>query len=231
MLVSLVADRDDRLVELVAALDRHGARTRRIAPSDVTRMVTNRSDVILLDSSLPYDAGIVLCRKIRSMCDVPIVMISERAAHADRIQGLRAGADYYVSPPCYLDELIASLFAASRPRGQMNDHGSRKLGNGRVGDIELDVERMRVAVGGVTIELTKKEFQLLAVIFGEDGGVCPREKLAAAVWGLPEEQVRDSIQVLMSRLRAKLGHDRIRTERSVGYRLAARPADQEILPR
>jgi DNA-binding response OmpR family regulator len=96
--------------------------------------------------------------------------------------------------------------------------------NNRVGDIEIDIERMKVTVAGVATELTKKEFQLLAVIFGEDGEVCSREKLATEVWGRPEEEVYDSIQVLMSRLRAKLGSERIKTVRSVGYRIVA-PSD------
>lgn len=222
MRILLVVDQDDyQSAELVAALERRGARTHRATPSELSWSLFREADVVLLDPCLSHESAITICREIRSTFDIPIVIISDRAQRADRIGGLRAGADHYVVRPYHLDELIANIVAATRPRGRVAEKASSRLRNNRAGDIEIDVERMKVTVAGVAAELTKKEFQLLAVILGEDGAVCSRGKLATEVWGRPEEEVYDSIQVLMSRLRAKLGHERIKTVRSVGYRIVA----------
>lgn len=222
MRILLVVDQDNyQSTELIAALERRGAQTHRVMPNGLSWALIREADVMLLDPCLPHEEAITICREVRSSFDIPIVIISDRTQRADRIGGLRAGADHYVVRPYHFDELIAKLVAAARPRGRAADRTPGQLKNNRVGDIEIDVERMKVTVAGVATELTKKEFQLLAVIFGEDGAVCSREKLATEVWGRPEDEVYDSIQVLMSRLRAKLGRERIKTVRSVGYRVVA----------
>ncbi|MBO0874444.1 MAG: response regulator transcription factor [Pseudonocardia sp.] len=205
----------------MGALERRGAQTHRAMPNGLTWALIHEADVMLLDPCLSYEEAIAICREVRSTFDIPIVIISDRTQRADRIGGLRAGADHYVERPYHLDELIAKIVAATRPRGRTVDRTPGRPKKNRVGDIEIDFERMKVTVAGVDTELTKKEFQLLVVIFGEEGGVCSREKLATDVWGRPEEEVYDSIQVLMSRLRAKLGRERIKTVRSVGYRVVA----------
>jgi DNA-binding response OmpR family regulator len=225
MRILLVVDRDNyQSAELIAALERRGAQTHRVTANTLSSALIREADVILIDASLSHDEAIIICREVRAAFDIPIVIISDRAQRADRIGGLRAGADHYIVRPFYLDELIAKILAATRPRGRAVERMPGQPKNNRVGDIEIDIERMKVKVAGVATELTKKEFQLLAVIFGEDGAVCSREKLATEVWGRPEEEVYDSIQVLMSRLRAKLGSERIKTVRSVGYRIVA-PSD------
>lgn len=225
MRILLVVDRDNyQSAELIAALERRGAQAHRVTANTLNSALIREADVILIDASLPHDEAIMICRDVRAAFDIPIVIISDRAQRTDRIGGLRAGADHYIVRPFHLDELIAKIVAATRPRGRAVERMPGQPKSNRVGDIEIDIERMRVTVAGVATELTKKEFQLLAVIFGEDGAVCSREKLATEVWGRPEEEVYDSIQVLMSRLRAKLGSERIKTVRSVGYRIVE-PSD------
>jgi hypothetical protein len=94
----------------------------------------------------------------------------------------------------------------------------------RVGEITVDIRTLKVTVGDKPVELTKKEFQILALLATEEGAMCSREKIAAEAWGLPDSDVHDSIHVLVSRLRAKLGRERIRTVRSIGYQLVAAEA-------
>jgi DNA-binding response OmpR family regulator len=220
MRILLVADlKCFKLPELAAALYRRGAVTFRLPPTRLTRAATHDADLIILDLGLPYHESVAICREVRTMSEIPIIMISDRSQRTDRIQALRAGADDYVAHPYDLDELIARIIAATRPRGRTRGSLSTKLANGNFGDIEIDLERMRVTIAGKVTELTKKEFQMLALIAGEGGDVCPRMKLATQVWGRTEREVYDSIQVLMSRLRAKVGHERIKTVRSVGYQL------------
>jgi DNA-binding response OmpR family regulator len=219
MRILLVADLNNvQLLELAVALDRRGAVTFHIPPVQVTRAVMEERDFILLDPGLPYHESIGLCDEVRAMSDIPIMMISNRTERADRIRALQAGADDYVTCPYDLREVIARIIAVTRPRGRRRDEEPRRSYD-FLDDMQIDPERMRVTVSGAITELTKKEFQMLTLIAGAEGAVCPREKLAIAVWGRPEEEVSDSIHVLMSRLRSKIGQGRIETVRSVGYQL------------
>jgi DNA-binding response OmpR family regulator len=220
MRVLLVADLQCfKLRELAATLTRRGAVTFSIPPARLDRAAMHEADVILLDPGLPHHESIAICHEVRAMSDTPLIVISDRTERADHIRGLQAGADDFVTFPYDFRELITRVIAATRPRGRTRDEASRRLSYDYVGDMHIDLERMRVTVAGATIELTKKEFQMLALIASEDGAVCSREKLAREVWGRPEGEVSDSIQVLMSRLRAKVGQARIKTVRSVGYQL------------
>lgn len=210
-------------VELATSLGKLGVQMYDVTRTDLDWTAIRDIEVILLDPGLSRDESIAICLEARLASDIPIIMISDRAERVDQLEGFRAGADHYVVEPYHLDELIAKIVAVTRTRSRAaDDRTSSQLKTGSVGDMEIDVERMKVTVAGVTTELTKKEFQILAVIIGENGAVCSREKLAAEVWGRPESEVYDSIQVLMSRLRVKLGRDRIETVRSVGYRIAGR---------
>jgi DNA-binding response OmpR family regulator len=220
MRVLLVANPEKfRLAELETALERKDAVTVSVPPASLTRAATQAADIMILDPGLPNQESMSICRKVRASSDISIIMISDSSEKADEIRGLRSGADYYVTYPYDFDELVAKIIAATRPRGHLRNGLSRQLTKGHFGDITIDLERMQVTVAGVAAELTKTEFQILTLIAGADGAVCPREKLATQVWGRPEEEVYESIQVMISRLRAKVGHERIKTVRSVGYQL------------
>lgn len=206
--------------ELVAALGRRGARISHVTRSDLSWPIIRDADIVLLCPRLSGEECSGICSEVRYISDIPIIMISDRAEGVDPLEGFRAGADHYIGRPRHLDELVAKIIATTRPRGGTNDQIWARPKTRRIGDIEIDVERMTVSVAGAATELTKKEFQLLMSIIRENGAACPREKIAAEVWGRPEAEVCDSIQVLMSRLRAKLGRDHIKTVRNVGYRIA-----------
>lgn len=225
MRILLVADHySDHSAELMATLGKHGVRTYQMMRDDLSWPAVHDADVIILGPTLSCDDNIAICREIRFISDAPIIVISDQAGVTDQVKGLRAGADHYITRPYHFDELVAKIMAATRPRGRAGDRISSRPKITQVGDIEINAELMKVTVAGLDIALTKKEFQLLMAITREDGATCPREKLAAEVWGRPEAEVYDSIQVLMSRLRAKLGHGRIQTVRHVGYRIAATTA-------
>lgn len=225
MRILLVADRySDYSAELMATLGKHGARTYQMMRDDLSKPAVHDADIILLGPTLSHDDSIAICREIRSISDTPIIVISDQAEVTDQVKGLRSGADHYITRPYHFDELVAKIMAATRPRGRADDRISSRPEITQVGDIEINPELMKVTVAGLDIELTKKEFQLLMTITREEGATCPREKVAAEVWGRPEAEVYDSIQVLMSRLRAKLGRGRIQTVRHVGYRIAATTA-------
>jgi DNA-binding response OmpR family regulator len=220
MLVLLVADLHCfKLREFAATLTKRGALTLSIPPAHLTGAAMHEADAILLDPGLPYHESIGICHEVRTMSDMPIIMVSDRTERADHIRGLQAGADDYVAWPYDIHDLVTRVIAATCPPGRTRDGMSRRLSYDYVDDMQIDPERMRVTIDGATIELTKKEFQMLTLIASEGGAVCSREKLATEVWGRPEEEVSDSIQALMSRLRAKIGQKRIKTVRSVGYQL------------
>jgi DNA-binding response OmpR family regulator len=204
---------------LIETLSRHGILTYLISPENLTQDLINDPDIVLvLDDGLPYDKAVAICRQVRMDSGVPIIMMSNRSDRNSRINGLRSGADDYVTTSCPDDEIIAKIFTITRRHGR--ERAAGRLEPGDPDEMTIDLNRMRVTVGDRRVELTKKEFQVLLLIASEDGAVCSRQKIAADVWGRPESEVSDSIQVIMSRLRAKLGHERIETVRGVGYRLA-----------
>jgi DNA-binding response OmpR family regulator len=221
--------RSDGLIE---TLSRHGILTYLISPENLTPDIIGDPDVILvLDERLPYDKAVAHCRQIRMDSSIPIIMMTNRSDRNSRVNALRSGADDYVTTPSDDDEIIAKIFAVAGRRGRERTPGRSEPGD-RLDDMTIDLNRMRATVGDKTVELTKKEFQTLLLLAGADGAVCSREKIAAEVWGRPESDVYDSIQVVMSRLRAKLGHERIETVRSVGYQLAApgsQPRERQLL--
>jgi Transcriptional regulatory protein, C terminal len=144
------------------------------------------------------DIILTVREKIRIDSDVPVIAVSD-------------------ATPCGLADTLAKIVAAAGSKDHSRVSAQPEVV--RVGDITVGIKNFKVTVGDKPVELTKKEFQILALLATEEGAMCSREKIAAEAWGLPESDVYDSIHVLVSRLRAKLGHERIRTVRSIGYQL------------
>jgi DNA-binding response OmpR family regulator len=172
-------------------------------------------DVALVDVMLPELDGFEVVRRIRTESGIPIILITARGEEAQRIAGLEIGADDYVVKPFSAPEVVARVRAQlRRARGQIA--GQEPL---RIGDVVLDAEARRVAVDGEEVDLTRREFDLLAALLRDPGRVHTREGLLEQVWGSPYLQPK-TVDVHVAALRRKLGAAlRISSLRGVGYRL------------
>jgi DNA-binding response OmpR family regulator len=179
-------------------------------------------DIILLDVMLPGRSGIDVCEAIRDAgVASPVIMLSAMDTVADRIRGLRAGADDYVVKPYSFDELIARIdgLASRKTRGTQ----SRPKTLLNHGTISLDRETVRVARSGNRIDLTAKEFGILELLLERPGTVVSRERILNIVWGYHADPLTNVVEVYIGRLRRKLdefGPLSIETVRGFGYRMA-----------
>ncbi len=179
-------------------------------------------DMILLDVMLPGRSGIQVCENIRGAGNTtPVIMLSAMDNVADRVRGLRAGADDYMVKPYSFDELIARIdalmarnarMAPSNSEPQIFTHGS----------LVLDRSTARVTRDGNRIDLTAKEFGILKLLLERPGSVVSRERILNSVWGINADPLTNIVEVYISRLRRKLdqhGPETIETVRGFGYRL------------
>jgi DNA-binding response OmpR family regulator len=183
-----------------------------------------KPDLVVLDLGLPERDGIEVTRELRRTSNVPIVMLTARGEEADRIVGLEIGADDYVVKPFSPKELVA------RVRAVLRRTASAVAGAGgteilRVSDVEVDIARMRVRVGGRGVDLTPTEFQLLATFAREPGRVFTRGQLLDAVHGVAFESYERAIDAHVKNIRRKIepvpGQPRyLLTVHGVGYRFA-----------
>jgi len=171
--------------------------------------------LVVLDIGLPGIDGFEVCRTMRAHSKVPIVMLTARDEEPDRVAGLELGADDYVSKPFSPRELAARIKAILRRAD--NRHPEAILTSG---EIELHRDARDVSVGGEPIELTSKEFDLLACFLEHPGIVLSRERLLDLVWGMTYPGGTRTVDVHVAQLRRKLGHsESIRTVRGSGYKL------------
>ncbi len=222
----LYVEDDDRLARLTAEyLTSHGLEVHVVTRGDtaVSEVLRLRPDVVLLDLMLPGADGMDVCRGLRARVDVPIIMVTARSDAADRVIGLEGGADDYVVKPFHSRELLARIRAqARRGRGEAGPRTERI----EVGDLVVDLGARTVTVGGQPVLLTTKEFAVLVALAQRPGRVLDRERLLELIHGTPEEAFERSIDVIISRLRAKLGDDPrnprlLKTVRGAGYTLSA----------
>lgn len=172
-------------------------------------------DLTILDLGLPQVDGMTLLKALRARGDeMPILIASARDTVRDRIAGLEAGADDYVLKPFDLDELIARVRALLRRHA---GSGSPLL---RCGALSLDPAKRVVTLDNAEVELSPREFGLLEALMQRPGTVMSREKLEESVYGWGEEVASNAIEVHLHHLRRKLGAQRIRNVRGVGYRIA-----------
>jgi DNA-binding response OmpR family regulator len=175
-------------------------------------------DLIVLDVMLPNLDGLTVCRLIRRESEVPIILLTARGTETDKIIGLETGADDYVVKPFSLGEFLARVRAALR-RGASGAADKELVSN----DISLDLVSRKAFRGAEEMQLTPREFTLLATLIRNIGAVLTRDLLLAVVWG--DDYVGDprTVDVHIRWLREKIEQDpsdpeRIRTVRGVGYR-------------
>ncbi len=191
---------------------------------DALRLIEqDRPDFILLDINLPGMDGFHLCQEIRSICDVPIVMLSARDSEVDKVRGLEMGADDYITKPFSHLELLARVRAVVRRyQNQMPSVGEVF----ESGNLKIDYASRTVSVGGEQVRLTPTEYSLLFHLSRNAGRVLPHQTLLAKVWGREYTDEIDYLKVYIRRLRQKLEGDpemigRIVSERGVGYKFVA----------
>ncbi|MGI8610021.1 MAG: response regulator transcription factor [Candidatus Dormibacteria bacterium] len=180
---------------------------------------TGEYDVIILDLMLPGVPGLEVCRRIRAGGDkTPILMLTARTSIEDRVVGLDAGADDYLTKPFAFAELLARVRALGR-REAPGGVGNRMT----VGEISLDLKTREVWRGKDLVELTPKEFALLEYFMRHPNQVLSGQQIADHVWSYEFDGLTNRVAVYVSYLRRKLGdgsgHNPIQTVHGVGYRL------------
>jgi DNA-binding response OmpR family regulator len=178
-------------------------------------------DLVLVDLGLPDLDGLEVCRRLRQSSDVPIIVISARSEESDRVLALHVGADDYLIKPFGIRELIARMEAVSRRYRPASDHGvPAPEAHGR-GQLRVDPRSRQVSVFGAPVRLTRKEFDLLALLMEDWGAVVRREVIINRVWDGNWLGSTRTVDSHVSALRRKLsGAVVIETVRGVGFRLA-----------
>ena len=217
MHILVVEDEDSIAEPLVEGLRREGFEVTRVA-NGTDALEAAACDLVLLDLRLPDVDGLDVCRKLRERSRVPIIIVTARGEESDRVVGLELGADDYLVKPYGLRELIARIRAVSRRAAGAGATGEPL----RVGGLEVD-ERARVArLDGAELELTPKEFDLLAALVRDPGAAVTRQRLLADVWQTTWYGSSKTIDVHVAALRKKLGDPHwIETVRGIGFRLRA----------
>ena len=215
MHILVVEDEDAIADPLVAGLRREGYDVSRTATGEGA-LGASPADLVLLDLRLPDIDGLDVCRQLRERSRVPIIVLTARGEEADRVVGLELGADDYVVKPYGLRELIARIRAVTRRAGSFDG----TVGPLRAGELEVDERARRATLAGRELELTPKEFELLAALARDPGAAISRQRLLAEVWQTSWYGSSKTIDVHVAALRRKLGDSGwIETVRGVGFRL------------
>ena len=180
---------------------------------------TERPDLVVLDLGLPELDGLDVTRALRAESAVPIVMLTGRSEESDKLVGLELGADDYVTKPFSPKELVARVRAVLR----RTERPATKSEVVTVGDVTLDLPRMKTAVAGRAVDLTPTEFQLLAALAAEPGRVFTRAQLLDTIRGVAFESYERAIDAHVKNIRRKLEADPrepyyLQTAHGVGYR-------------
>jgi len=215
----LVVEDDARVARLVArGLTEAGHRVDLAEDGDegLARAESSAYDLIVLDVMLPQLSGIEVAREVRrAKVKTPILMLTARDAVPDRVLGLDAGADDYLTKPFALEELLARVRALGR---RANDSMNEVL---QVGDLTLDIQRHEARRGEQSVELTAKELELLAYLMRNAGRVLTKAQIVDHVWGYDSEATSNVVEIYIHYLRDKIDRDvarpLIRTIRGVGY--------------
>ncbi|NLA65102.1 MAG: response regulator transcription factor [Leucobacter sp.] len=217
----LIVEDDDRLADaLEAFLGRAGYVTTRVAEGAAAlEQLGADTEVVLLDLGLPDMDGLDVCRRIRGISGVPIIIATARSQVEERIKGLHAGADDFVVKPYDVRELMARIEAVTRrTRTAVVEHGTPQVLE--LDDLRIDFANRKVSMGGGSVELTPKEYEIVAVLARYPGVVVPSDRIIREVWGTDWTGYKRSLEVHLGSIRRKFGRDSlIANVRGVGYRL------------
>lgn len=232
----LIVDDEQPIVDiLVYNLQKEGYNTLE-ANDGVTAVdiaLNKKPDLILLDIMLPKMDGLTVCKKIRTKYNMPILMLTAKNEEIDKILGLELGADDYITKPFSVRELMARVKANLRKvdskfEESMQDKYDTDIVNKekviKIGDLEIDLEKIEVRVDGKSIDITLKEFDVLKYLALKNGQAVTREELLKNVWGYDFIGDERTVDVLVRRLRQKIKEDTaspkiLGTKRGIGYYL------------
>lgn len=182
-------------------------------------------DFVLLDVNLPDMSGFEVCAKLRAMnVATPIIMVTARDEVADRIMGLKGGADDYLAKPFAFEELLARMDAVKRRMERPTTSPLQADGSLTVGDLHFDPRTMTLTRAGTPVQLTVKEMGVLRLLMESPGTVISRSEILRVVWGVEDDPLTNIVEVYLSRLRRKLhslGPPVVENVRGFGYRLTA----------
>lgn len=221
----LIVDDEQRIIDLATMyLEKEGYTVRSATDglNGYRQIVETQPALVILDLMLPGMDGLEVCRKVRATSDVPIIMLTARSDDIDKIVGLELGADDYLTKPFNPRELLARVKAIMR-RTQRADSAPAG-GSVSVGNVTIHPDRRAVEVGGRSVDLRMKEFDLLLLLARNIGKVFTRERLLEVVWGYDFAGETRTVDVHIAHLRHKLDGmtPTIETVWGVGYKLEAR---------
>jgi DNA-binding response OmpR family regulator len=217
--VALVVEDDDAIGALVGAyLEQAGFQVVRECTGAGALHAAEREQLrfVVLDLGLPDVDGFELCRRLRGLADIPILIVTARDEEADRIIGLELGADDYLTKPFSPRELVARVRAVLR-RTEPDPVDAQLID---LGELCIDLRSRNVTFAGAAVELRTLEFELLAELARHAGQVVTRDRLLDSVWGLSFAGGTRTVDVHVAQVRKKLGRPQlIQTVRGVGYRI------------
>ena len=183
-------------------------------------------ELVLTDLSMPNVDGLQLCRNLRAISQIPIIVLSVRGEETSKVEALDAGADDYVTKPFGMDELLARIRAALR-RTEAKKPDGAVAAVIDVGDFHLDLEIRKVEVKGVAVHLTPKEYDLMVYLASHSGRILTHRTLLEAVWGEESVEQTEYLRVFIGQLRKKIERnpaspEYIVTDPWIGYRFLPR---------
>ncbi|WP_433796786.1 response regulator transcription factor [Actinoplanes sp. CA-252034] len=217
MRVLLVEDDESIAEPLVDGLSRYGFTTVRVG-TGAQALAAPLHDFVLLDLGLPDIDGIDVCRRLRQVSDVPIIMLTARGDESDRVLGLEIGADDYLPKPFSTRELVARMRAVGRRTRTVTAQVSAPANP--LGPLTIDDRTRQASLSGVPLALTPKEYHLLALLAADPGAVVERRRILEQVWEPNFFGRGKTLDFHVATLRRKLGGPEwIENRRGIGFRL------------